>query len=123
MWTFFFSQLGKSQEVIDVRELILSILIIVSIPGYIYVIKLIQDNSDFFCWIVFLNVNYGKIAKQSLKSQTPKDRNRPFIAMIDYKEHFGVLKGPLTDLCARSRALLRRWNFTSGYLRQPERGK
>jgi len=32
-------------------------------------------------------------------------------------------KGPLTDLCARSRALLRRWNFTSGYLRQPERRK
>jgi len=34
-----------------------------------------------------------------------------------------TLKGPLTDLCARSRALLRRWDFTSGYLRQPERRK
>jgi len=33
------------------------------------------------------------------------------------------LTGPLTDSCARSRALLRRWNFTSGYLRQPELGK
>ena len=33
------------------------------------------------------------------------------------------LRGPLTDLFARSRALLRRWNFTSGRLRQPERRK
>jgi len=34
-----------------------------------------------------------------------------------------MLKGPLTDSCMRSRAMLRRWNFTSGYLRQPEHGK